>query len=139
MKISPAAFSIKDYTFNKVLVNLYNKTNNDFFVEFSPKGTYDPEKREFTITFDFKAKSSKEKESPNFLEIECKGIFLFSQEISFDEIPPYFYNNGIALLFPFLRAFVSTLTVQLNRPAVIMPTFNLSSLGEELRNNSSLI
>ncbi|EXZ22215.1 pretranslocase subunit SecB family protein, partial [Bacteroides fragilis str. S13 L11] len=53
------------------------------------------------------------------------------------EIPNFFYPNSIAILFPYVRAFVSTLTLQANIKPILLPTLNLSSLQDTLRENTT--
>lgn len=60
----------------------------------------------------------------------------FENVSSFDEIPTYFYRNAIAIIFPYVRAFISTVTLQSNIPPVILPTMNLSSLESPLKENT---
>ena len=48
-----------------------------------------------------------------------------------------FISNSIAILFPYVRAFVSTLTLQANIKPILLPTLNLSSLQDILRENTT--
>ena len=49
-----------------------------------------------------------------------------------EEIPSYFYKNCIASVYPYIRAFVSNLTLQANYMPLILPTLNLSMLEDTL-------
>lgn len=42
----------------------------------------------------------------------------------------------MAILFPYIRAFVSTVTLQANVMPILLPTVNLSSLESRLRENT---
>lgn len=53
-----------------------------------------------------------------------------------EEIPPFFYANSIAIIFPYVRAFISTLTLQANVSPIILPTLNLSKLAKPLQENT---
>ena len=53
-----------------------------------------------------------------------------------EEIPGFFYPNSLAIIFPYVRAFVSTITLQANVHPVMLPTLNLIGLTEELRSNT---
>ncbi|MBK7039827.1 MAG: protein-export chaperone SecB [Bacteroidetes bacterium] len=55
------------------------------------------------------------------------------------EIPTFFYKNCIAIIFPYLRAFLSTLTLQANVKPLILPLMNLSGLEKPLIENTVLI
>lgn len=70
------------------------------------------------------------------VEIDCHSEFVFSEQIELCNIPSFFYPNSIAIIFPYIRAFISTLSLQANMNPIILPTMNLTSLQEELRNNT---
>ena len=58
-------------------------------------------------------------------------------KIEFNDIPGFFYPNSIAILFPYIRAFVSTLTLQANVTPIVLPTLNLTNLQEKLKKNTT--
>ncbi|MDY4753237.1 MAG: protein-export chaperone SecB [Prevotella sp.] len=41
--------------------------------------------------------------------------------------------NAPAIIFPYIRAYVSTLTSLSGIPTIIMPTINMESVGRQLR------
>ena len=84
----------------------------------------------------FTVKVSNENQSSPFVEVSCKGVFKFEEVNNFDEIPDFFYRNSIAILFPYLRAYVSMVTTQANVPGIILPTLNLSHLEHDLKSNT---
>lgn len=66
--------------------------------------------------------------------------FQFSEDvIDIEDIPTYFYANSIAIVFPYLRAFISSLTIQANLKPMILPTMNLTSLSSPLKENVTVI
>jgi len=71
------------------------------------------------------------------VRINCKGLFEFKNVQTIEDIPDFFYKNSIAILFPYVRAYISLVTTQANVPGIILPTHNLSSLEEKLRNNTT--
>lgn len=73
-----------------------------------------------------------------FINILCKACFVFKEPVAFEEIPNYFYLNSIAILFPYIRAFVSIITLQANINALVLPTMNLASLQETLKENTKV-
>lgn len=127
-----AAFQIEKYTFDKVLINLENKTSEEINVEFIPSGIYYKDNCTYDLKFIFIAFNDNNIDNP-FVRIQCIGTFKFENVNSFDEIPAYFYRNSIAILFPFVRAFVSMVTIQANIAPIMLPTMNLASLEEPLK------
>ena len=49
----------------------------------------------------------------------------------------YFYTNAPAILFPYIRAYISTLTNLSGYKPINLPTLNLTSLREELEKNTT--
>lgn len=132
---TPAKFQLSNYFFNKFELNFQKDTPKDVNVNFDVRGEYNAEKNLFDIHLLFTAfpKTSRE---DNFIKVNCIGTFQLQNVNKIDEIPEYFYSNAIAILFPYLRSSVSILTVQANITALVLPTFNLTELGEPLRNNT---
>lgn len=128
-----ALFSISHYSFSKAELNLKNLPNNaTFSLHFSPVGQYDEKSGIFELTLSFKAKVG----NKNVVFVECNSVFSFKDPVKLEEIPSYFYPNSIAIVFPYIRAFVSTLSLQANVQPIILPTMNLFGLQEELRKNT---
>lgn len=132
-----ATFSIEHFKFDKVNIDLDNKTTNDIFVSFEPKGVFFKNNANYNLTIVFRAADNDEKGREPFINVRCIGTFKFLNVSSLADIPPFFYKNSVAILFPYLRAYISLVTNQANIPAVILPTMNLSSLEGPLRENST--
>lgn len=130
-----AAFSIINYLFDRVQINLNNHKSKDLALAFETKGIYNSENSTFELQFVVNV-SNKLAENP-FVEISCKGNFKFENVSSLEEIPDFFYRNCIAILFPYVRAYLSLVTTQANVPGIILPTLNLSNLETELKSNTT--
>lgn len=130
-----ATFSLSNYQFEKVSIDLTQHTSNDLLIDFDPSGVYSSQDKVFELTFSVKI-FGKEQTLP-FILVQCKGVFEFENALSLDTIPDYFYRNAIAILFPYVRAYVSLITTQANVPGIIMPTLNLTNLEEGLKNNTT--
>ncbi len=131
-----AIFSISGYQFDKVNIDLSNCKSNNLSLDFDVKGLYLNENSSYELTFLLKVSNLEDKDNP-FVTVQCKGTFSFENVNSMIEIPDFFYNNCIAILFPYVRAYVSLVTTQANIPGIILPTLNLTSLEAELRKNTS--
>lgn len=134
-----ATFSLLKYSFDKVSIDYSLKeSDNKININFEPRGIFTQkiDKSIYKLTFIFSANNN-ENTQP-FVEIECNAIFSFAEPITFENIPIYFYGNSIAILFPYIRAFISTVTLQANHSPLVIPTMNLSSLEEPLRKNTTI-
>ena len=132
-----AQFRLVTYCFDKVEMDLNNISDN-ITLNISPSGNYNSKNGEFELEFKFNAYSNNQTDA--FLMIVCKAIFEFKEVIPIDNFPQYFYSNSIAIVFPYVRAFISTVTLQANkiRP-IILPTMNLISLQSELKAKTTVI
>lgn len=130
-----ASFSLINYLFEKVNIDLSNHSTNDLSINFVTHGVFIKENSIFELVFNVNVFSKETEENP-FVAIQCKGLFKFENVTEIDTIPDYFYGNSIAILFPYVRAYISFVTTQANVPGIILPTYNLSSLQNILRKNT---
>lgn len=135
--MTKAAFSLEGYFFNKVNIDFDASTEDELQIHFEPSGlfrqTESDSSYELKIVFSATDKNSQKR----MVEIECHAMFRFATRIEFGEIPSYFYGNSIAIVFPYIRAFISTVTLQANFQPLVLPTMNLSSLADPLRENTT--
>lgn len=132
-----ASFSIEKYYFDKVNIDFEHYSKDKLFVDFKPSGVFNKSDSTFNLTFNFSAFTSDEKGAKPFVYMRCIGIFKFENANTLADIPSYFYRNSIALLFPYLRAYVSLVTNQANISSLVLPTMNLISLESPLKENTT--
>lgn len=132
-----ASFSIVNYQFDKVTIDLINHKNSNLSTFFDTSGIFISENAVYELTFSVKVFNNEDKENP-FISVRCKGVFKFENVTTLEQIPDFFYRNCIAILFPYVRAYISLVTTQANVPGIILPTYNLSNLEEGLRKNTSV-
>ncbi len=138
-QVQKAAFYISDYYFEKVILDVNNNPNSDeLSVSFLTSGEYNRHDKSYDLRFTVDVGDEGTNQSKDiFVSVSCVGKFIFDNVNSISEIPEFFYVNSIALLFPYVRAYISLITTQANTKGVILPTLNLSSLGEELKRNTT--
>jgi preprotein translocase subunit SecB len=107
-------------------------------IELNPFGIYKENEGEFILELFFIAKEDNEN-GTIIMTVDSKAIFTFPNKCEFDKIPDYFYKNSIAIFFPYLRAFISTLTLQSNTPILILGLLNLSNLESVYRHQTKCI
>lgn len=134
-----AIFSIIDYQFDKVIIDFDNFENSDeTTVNFDTSGKFIAENSRYELKFGVNVIKSVKNSKP-YVSVQCLGTFHFDNVSSLEEIPDFFYRNAIAILFPYLRAYISFATTQANIPGIILPTLNLSGLEEQLRISTSQV
>ena len=135
-----ASFSLKRYNFPLVKLNLSMLKDRQvhFNLKIIPEGQFSKTEQIFVLRFRFFAFLDGDEENP-CVEITCEGMYAFKDVDSIDNIPPYFYANSIAILFPYVRAFISTVTLQANYMPIVLPTMNLSDLSTTLKERTEVV
>lgn len=103
----------------------------------------DEEKEKFGISIGINQKRDQVKlgieitTKSRFIEIEMLGIFIFDNNMPEKEKEKFLKINGVSILYPYIRAYISTIT-SFNKEgnALIIPTVNFQSLYEEEKDNS---
>lgn len=130
MKIQLKEWKVRDILFslneNKSTPESQKEESNKFDLEFGhfyPDG----ESKEFGIGFKIFLPNEE-------YSLKMEMVFLFLAE---DEIPNDFSNshflkiNAPAIAFPYLRAFVSNLTLQMGFDPIMLPSVNFVALAEK--------
>jgi preprotein translocase subunit SecB len=76
------------------------------------------------------------------IQVNTIGDYTFITEekiLSKEQISPLFYINSSALIFPYIRAYITTLTALSDNTTIVLPTLNLTALGNELLKNIEII
>lgn len=60
------------------------------------------------------------------IEVKAEGYFEFEQDITEDEKKIFFNTSAPAILFPYVRAYIGSLTALSGVAPVVLPTLNLS-------------
>jgi len=139
MEQKKATFQLVEYCFPAFSFNTIDSQSQGdkegaIQLGLTAQGLYSQESRRFNIKIEMQILASKEL----MCQIQCLAAFEFVNEIKKEDIPDYFYANSIAILYPYIRAFCSLITTQSNNPGVILPVLNLTALGEELKQNTTL-
>lgn len=104
-------------------------------LSFSPSGVYDKDTKSFILRFVFAATQGEDNKL--IVRIVCTATFEFREALEIDAIPEYFYPNSLAIVFPYVRAFVSSVTLQANMVTpILIPTLNLTGLQSTLKTNT---
>ena len=75
--------------------------------------------------------SSEQKEVD--IQVDVIAHFKYEQPKEQEELCTYITQNAPAIIFPYVRAYISTLTGLSGIPPIILPTLNLVDFGKELR------
>ncbi|MFR4518364.1 MAG: protein-export chaperone SecB [Fusobacterium sp.] len=132
----------------KLIFNNYiiTKLNYDINKEFDNTQTVPlkmgitPNFREFEdpksieVTIDFKLFENS-KEYPFYLELSITGFFEIEGEVENEQAKFYKEVNTVTILFPYLRAAISSITSLMNINPVILPPINVIELMKSNKKN----
>jgi len=103
----------------------------EFRFEFAPAGKVYPSLNQFELYLDL---SVREKNDLLSIEIKTVSYFTYEEEGSLAE-NKFFTVNAPAIVYPYIRAYIATLTAQSGIGTVTMPSMNLTPLGDILKKN----
>lgn len=136
LEAKKGTFSLINYKIQKFSLSEPTDENVGLSALFDPKGSYFREKNIYILKFNFSI-SHGENIKTDFITASIEATFKFDSDVKTGEdIPNYFYANCIAIIFPYLRAFITTLTAVSNIKPLILPLLNLSFLESELKQNT---
>jgi len=124
----------------KIIKSYFEMNEGDeeqtFSINFNPTGII----HKGTSKFDLQIGVLIEERNNKFkAEIIVLGVFKFVSDMQEDMLDNFFYKNAPAILFPYIRAYITTLTSLSGISPVILPTLNLSLLGPELKKNTIIL
>lgn len=125
------AFSLESYRFTRASFNFDIPSQAHLGVDFNPRGEYSAQEGTYELCFDVTITC--DETDTKVIQITCVANFRFNKPLKLEDIPTFFYPNSLAILFPYVRAFVSTLSLQANVRPVMLPTINLMGLTDRLR------
>jgi len=125
-----SSFQFKGYKINRSLIEIKDAESDQLTVNFEPSGVLNNEKNVFLLNLKV---NIFDKEKKINIEVEVEGEYSFKNED--DNLKNFLYLNAPALLFPYIRSYITALTALSGVPPITLPTMNLSGLSEQLSNN----
>jgi len=133
-QVEKASFSFDSYKIIKFSYLDPNQDTDTVSFGINPSGNYSEKNGIFTTQFDFVIKYGENNEK-ELLSVTMQAVFNFGGQLSYTDIPPFFFINSTGIVFPYLRAFISTLTTLANVKPLLLGLLNLSSLESVFKEN----
>lgn len=127
MSDKQGAIKFLDYRVSKVefYLNKTEKQSNELNVEVSSDKEVDKELKNMLV--ELNVEIGDKDESTFFMSICLEGLFELSQDYLDYDIN-LFYSNALSIMYPYVRAIVSTYTAGANIKPVILPTINIKKM-----------
>ncbi len=125
MKGKVAKFRFVEYKIinSSIDITKIDDRKSKLSVEINQKGGEIPETNLFKLEIETKITNNLETLTINVVTV---GLFEFNP--SLENKDSFFKLNGPAILFPYIRAYISTLTALSGIPPIILPTLNIASM-----------
>ena len=128
-KVEKARFRFVEYLFKETSIKLTGEDISDD-VEFGiePNGIFEEDNKMFILTLNVLLKDKK-----SSLEVKMTVTGKFKYETNdIQELVPYLGFNAPAIIFPYIRAYITNITALGGMSPIILPTLNMESVGKEL-------
>lgn len=132
-----ATFKLDGYHFTKASLDFNIPNDAELNISFNPKGVFYAKDAHYVLVFDVAVECGET--GTEVVRVSCEASFSFDNKVSVEDIPDYFYPNSLAIVFPYIRAFVSTISLQANVQPVVLPTVNLMGLTEKLKEQTKVV
>lgn len=132
-QITQAPFKFKNFFIAESNIKIKPDTKaNSIDIKIDPIGIIFEAQRIFEVQLVISLNSD------DGLEVSVKmiGLFEFKDVIKTENLGNYFYVNAPAIVFPYLRSYISALTALSGCNTIILPPMNMSSLGKNLEKNT---
>lgn len=134
--IKAAPFKFRDYVISESYIKIEPKTKAaSVDVDIKPHGVIYEGNKTFEIHLFIEIKSDDGLE----VKVELVGFFEFSKVIEIGDLRNYFFVNAPAIMFPYLRSYISALTALSGCKTIILPPMNMVNIGQMLEKNTKTI
>lgn len=106
---------------------------SEFHIVIKPSGIIFTEKKSFQLEMNVKVWEENQRFDAS---ISAIGFFSFEQVHDKESLSNYFYINAPAIIFPYIRSYISALTALSGMEAIVLPPLVLSGLRDELIANT---
>jgi preprotein translocase subunit SecB len=135
----PANFQLQGFNIPKVYFEEPESNFSIVDIRLEPSGTFNTSNGDYSLSINFAAIAKDEKQNDQqktIIDGILKASYKIEQVDSSTEPPDFFYQNSLAIIFPYIRAFISNITLQSGNRLLIIPLLNLTGLSETLKKNT---
>lgn len=130
--VQKASFCFERYLISDAEIHVTDKeVSKKINFAFSPSGIIDNKAKTFKLTLQTEVSD----ENSSFKISVCAIGFFKYRASEIDEVMPFFSGNAPAILFPYIRAYLSSLSALSGIPLILLPTINMTGLADALKSN----
>lgn len=127
-------FQFKGFTIGRSLIEIKNDNASEkLSIKFDPKGFINRNENKFRMELGVKISD----ENKSFkIDIQAIANYEYEKVKTAEELDNFFYINAPAILFPYIRAYISTISNLSGFKPINLPTLNIMRIGEDLKKNT---
>lgn len=125
-----ASFRFDRYVISSSEIKIEDNTTSEWNLDINPRGKLSMQAGEFVLFLDIHVYNQTVD-----MKFMLKGFFSFDLEQDEKELRDFITINAPAILFPYLRAYVTTVCTLSGAKAIVLPTLNMMRIYEELKDN----
>ncbi len=127
-------FQFQNFLVKRSLIELKEgEPDKSFNITINPSGEIFPSNSVFQLKLEIKVYDNNEIIN---VELIVMATFVFNKNIRESDLHNYFFVNAPAIVFPYVRAYLSTLTNLSGVRPINLPTLNLTQLKDNLKKNT---
>lgn len=136
MKEDKAKIQFVSFVVKECQIIFREQTNSKLSINFDASGVIDKIDHLFILSLTTKVKTT---DKSIEIKVVSESVFAYHDGADIEEYKSsYFTINAPAIIFPYVRAYISTLTSLSGVSTILLPTFNLAPLGESLKENITI-
>ncbi len=126
-----SGFKFNGFLIKKTKIEINSTDDLNLSIKFKPSGVLDKASSTFKLVLDILIT---EKNNELNIEVQSEGEFVYNN-LTDERLNQFLYLNAPAILFPYIRSYITSLTALSGVSPVVLPTLNLSSLKDDLKKN----
>jgi len=125
-----SSFQFKGYKVLRSFLEIKESTLEDLTLEFEPRGILNNTDNLFILEMKVRIFDKEQKIN---IDVTFEGEYEISERD--DNLKPFLFTNAPAILFPYIRAYITSITALSGSAPIILPTMNLLKLKDKLAEN----
>ena len=134
--INKASFRFSKFTILESYFQMTDSSDFEINIKVNPTGRLSKNNKTFLLEQQVEVSDENNKFKIN---IRTSAQFDFDEVLDDEKSFSFFIINAPAIVFPYIRAYISNLTALSGLSTITLPTLNLSEMSKVLKNNIEII
>lgn len=133
--IKKSGFKLESFIVTNFSIKRFPNKQGNADLNINPSGLQIKDKNEYHLSLDIELKDNTESYD---IKISVIGIFKYNTGESNSILSNYFFTNAPAIIFPYVRAYISSVSALTGLNTINLPVMNLTGLKKVLEENTQV-